>query len=130
MPERAADPDLLKLYSFGLFTQLSGAVTAGMIHLGDKLGLFVALADAGRPLTAGELAASTGLDQRWVREWAYNQAAAKIISVDADAATPIPAGDERFSLSPEGSPCSPHPTTRPTAWACSTVSRRRWLRWS
>ena len=84
MPERTADADLLKLYSFGLFTQLSGAVTAGMIHLGDKLGLFAALAGAGRPVTAAELAETTGLDERWVREWAYNQAAAKIISVDGD----------------------------------------------
>ena len=56
MPARIADPDLLKLYSFGLFTQLSGAVTAGMIHLGDKLGLFSALAAADHPVTAGELA--------------------------------------------------------------------------
>ena len=98
MPERTADADLLKLYSFGLFTQLSGAVTAGMIHLGDKLGLFVALARAGGPVTAAELAESTGLDERWVREWAYNQAAAKIISVDGEAGA---AGAERFWLSPE-----------------------------
>ena len=67
MPETTADADSLKLYSFGLFTQLSGAVTAGMIHLGDKLGLFVALAGAPGPLTAAELAAATGLDERWVR---------------------------------------------------------------
>ena len=106
MPERTADPDLLKLYSFGLFTQLSGAVTAGMIHLGDKLGLFAALAAAGEPVTAGELAASTGLDERWVREWAYNQAAAKIISVDDDgdgaaasgALPPEPRGGRRARL--------------------------------
>ena len=101
MPERTADPDLLKLYSFGLFTQLSGAVTAGMIHLGDKLGLFAALAAADRPVTAGELAGSTGLDERWVREWAYNQAAAKIISVDADAGEVGEPGAERFHLTPE-----------------------------
>src|SRR5918993_3270550 len=98
MPETTADADSLKLYSFGLFTQLSGAVTAGMVHLGDKLGLFVALAGASGPVTAAELAAATGLDERWVREWAYNQAAAKIISADADGAA---AGSERFFLSPE-----------------------------
>jgi hypothetical protein len=34
------DPDLLKLFSFQLFTKLEGAVTAGMIHLGDQLGLY------------------------------------------------------------------------------------------
>jgi hypothetical protein len=32
----APDPDRLKFYSFSVFTQLNGAVTAGMIHLGDR----------------------------------------------------------------------------------------------
>ncbi len=63
-----------------------------MIHLGDRLGLFAALAAAEAPLTSAELAERTGLDERWVREWAYNQAAAKII---------VAAPGERFSLTPE-----------------------------
>ncbi len=90
-----ADPDRLKRFSFTVFTQLSGAVTAGMIHLGDKLGLYRALA-AG-PSTTAELAERTGLDERWVREWASNQAAARLVEFepgDDPAAT-------RFSLSPE-----------------------------
>jgi 2-polyprenyl-3-methyl-5-hydroxy-6-metoxy-1,4-benzoquinol methylase len=101
MTDVAVDPDRVKLYSFNVFSQLSGAVTAGMIHLGDRLGLYSALATAGAPLTADELAARCGLDGRWVREWAYNQAAAKLIVADE----PVDAGDvtggERFSLSPE-----------------------------
>ena len=86
------DPDKLKMYSFQLFSKLEGAVTAGMIHLGDRLGLFNAMVAADEPLTTTELAARVGLHERWVREWAYNQAAAKMIEVDAQ---------ERFSLSPE-----------------------------
>ena len=66
-----------------------------MVHLGDRLGLYRALADAGEPLTSVELAERTGLDERWVREWAYNQAAAKLIDAEG------PDGHERFSLSPE-----------------------------
>jgi SAM-dependent methyltransferase len=100
MPDRDIDPDLLKLYSFNVFTQLSGAVTAGMIHLGDKLGLFAALAASDSSLTAGELAERTGLNERWVREWAYNQAAAKLISADTGAASGR-GGDERFGLTAE-----------------------------
>ena len=69
MTDVAVDPDRVKLYSFNVFTQLSGAVTAGMIHLGDRLGLYSALATAGSPLTADELADRCGLDGRWVREW-------------------------------------------------------------
>ena len=94
----APDPDRLKFYSFSVFTQLNGAVTAGMIHLGDKLGLFSALAAADAPVTTTDLAERTGLDERWVREWAYNQAAAKLIAVDTDVATP---GAETFWLTPE-----------------------------
>ena len=89
------DPDRLKMFSFGVFTQLSGAVTAGMIHLGDRLGLFVGLAELGDPATTQQLADHVGLDERWVREWAHNQAAARVIDVDTTASP------ERFSLSPE-----------------------------
>jgi SAM-dependent methyltransferase len=91
----APDPDRLKFFSFSVFTQLSGAVTAGMIHLGDKLGLYAALAAADGPVTTRELADRTALDERWVREWAYNQAAAKLIAVDTESS------DERFWLTPE-----------------------------
>jgi 2-polyprenyl-3-methyl-5-hydroxy-6-metoxy-1,4-benzoquinol methylase len=87
------DPDKLKLYSFQLFSKLEGAVTAGMVHLGDQLGLYEAMKSADAPLTTTELAERAGLHERWVREWAYNQAAAKLIEVD---------DQQRFSLSAEG----------------------------
>ncbi len=87
-----ADPEKVAQFSFQLFSKLEGAVTAGMVHLGDRLGLYAAMRDAHGPVTSGELAATLSLHERWVREWAYNQAAAKLIDVDAD---------ERFSLTPE-----------------------------
>ena len=95
MTQVEPDPDRLKMYNFGLFTQLSGAVTAGMVHLGDRLGLYRALAEFPDGATTAEVADASGLHERWVREWAYNQAAAKLIDVDATT-TP-----ERFSMSPE-----------------------------
>jgi 2-polyprenyl-3-methyl-5-hydroxy-6-metoxy-1,4-benzoquinol methylase len=94
----STDPDRLKFFSFNVFTQLSGAVTAGMIHLGDKLGLYTALAEAESPMTTAEIAAVTALDERWIREWAYNQAAAKLLTVDNAAGEN---GSERFGMSPE-----------------------------
>ena len=78
------DPIELGLYSLLVFSKLEGAVTAGMIHLGDRLGLYRALAAAEVPLTTHELAAACDLDERWVREWAYNQGAANVIDIDAD----------------------------------------------
>jgi len=98
-PRAAIDPDRLKLFSLQLFTKLEGAVTSGMIHLGDQLGLYAALRAAAHPLTSAELAAATSLSERWVREWAYNQAAAGMII--ADAAGAADDQPERFSLTPE-----------------------------
>ncbi len=86
------DQKKLQMFSFLVFTKLEGAVTTGMIHLGDKLGLYSVMRAAGEPLHSDELARRAGLHERWVREWAYNQAAARIIDCDAD---------ERFSLSEE-----------------------------
>ncbi len=94
----APDHERLQLFTLNVFSKLEGAVTAGMIHLGDQLGIYRALADSDQPLTTDEIAAATGLHERWVREWAYNQAAAKIVEID-DSSTPAA---ERFSLSSEG----------------------------
>lgn len=88
----AADPQAVGLYAFTLFSKLEGAVTAAMVHLGDRLGLYRALADAEVPLRTAELAERVGLQERWVREWAYNQGAARLVVVDAD---------ERVALTPE-----------------------------
>ena len=98
MSDFTIDPERLALYSFQVFSKLEGALTAGMIHLGDRLGLYQAMKVAGQPVTSHELADLLGLHERWVREWAYNQAAAKIIAVDSSSSDDHA---ERFSLSPE-----------------------------
>ncbi len=63
---------------------LGATISAGNVLLGDKLGLYRALAEAG-PLTSGELAAYTGTAERLVREWLPGQAAGGYISYDADS---------------------------------------------
>ena len=110
------DADALKRMQFLVFSKLEGAMTAGMVHLGDRLGLYRALADAAGPLTSIELAERAGLDERWVREWAYNQAAAGIV------AGRTPTSGSRCH--PRPSPCSPTQATRRSASGCSTTSRR------
>ena len=76
--DRAIDPEALKLFSFNIFSQLSGAVTAGMIHIGDQLGLYRTLAESDG-MTSSEIAESGNLSERWVREWCANQVAARIV---------------------------------------------------
>lgn len=87
--------DPLALFSFRLFSNLQGAVTSAMVHLGDRLGLYKALAGLGRPATSDEVAGTAGLDERWVREWLHNQGAAELVTVTTGR------DGERFSLSDE-----------------------------
>ena len=75
-----------------LFGKVEGAFSCVLGHLGDKLGLYRALKAAG-PTDSVGLAAATGLNERWVREWLYQQTAAGVISheegqffLDAEAA--------------------------------------------
>lgn len=86
------DLDRLKAYAKHVFDALAGAMTSAMIHLGDRLGLYRALAGAGA-VTSAELAAKTGLHERWLREWLCQQGAAGILEYR---------GDGRFALSAEG----------------------------
>ena len=57
---------------------LSGAAISAMVYLGDQLGLYGALRDAGR-VGSAELAARLKLDQRRVREWLHAQASAGLV---------------------------------------------------
>jgi SAM-dependent methyltransferase len=66
------------------------------IHVGERLGLYRALAEAG-PLTASGLAARTHTDARYVREWLEQQAAAGLLACPEGEADAAP-GERRFSL--------------------------------
>src|SRR5256885_3846627 len=59
----------------------AGALELYSIYLGDRLGLYRALAGSG-PLTPAELAARTGTVERYVREWLEQQAATGLLAVD------------------------------------------------
>ncbi len=85
------DREKLEKTALHVFGLLGGAVTSGMIFLGDRLGLYQALQDTG-PVTSEELAGKTGLHERWIREWLQGQAIAGLIDYK---------GDGRFELSPE-----------------------------
>ena len=88
---REPDPERLKQLAKRVFGALEGAMTSAMICLGDRLGLYAALAGDG-PATPDALARRSGLSERWVREWLYQQGAAGVLEADED---------ECFSLSPE-----------------------------
>ncbi len=91
-PPAPLDPEKLKDYAKLVFGALGGAMTSAMIYLGDRLGLYRALA-GGTPLTSEELARKTGLSERWLREWLHAQGAAGVLAHH---------GGGRFGLSTEG----------------------------
>lgn len=65
-------------------TDLGATMAAGNVSIGDRLGLYRALAEAG-PSTPAELAAATGTTERYVREWLAGQAASGYVSYDSAA---------------------------------------------
>ncbi len=71
-------------------TELGAALNAALVTLGDELGLYKAMAD-GQPVQPAELAARTGTQERYVREWLAAQAASGFLEL----------GDDGYVLPPE-----------------------------
>ena len=85
------DPKKVEEVSDQAIGFLSGAGVSALVYLGDQLGLYRALSQAG-PSTSAELAAKARLHERWVREWLHGQASAGLVHY---------AGDGRFELTGE-----------------------------
>lgn len=64
-----------------LVGDMGASITGSLIVLGDRLGLFAAMAD-GAALTPADLAAKTGCRERYVREWLSGMAAAHYLQYD------------------------------------------------
>jgi 2-polyprenyl-3-methyl-5-hydroxy-6-metoxy-1,4-benzoquinol methylase len=97
--------DEAKLNEFvGKFVGDLGAVLhAATVLIGDKLGLYKAMADS-EPITAGELAERTGTDERYMREWLSAQAASGYVEYDpASDRFRLPA-EQAFALTNEYNP--------------------------
>src|SRR5689334_17934781 len=75
----ALDMDKLNQFIGQFVTDLGATVHAGLVVIGEKLGLYKALA-AGGPMTSAQLAAKTNTDERYVREWLSSQAAGGYIT--------------------------------------------------
>jgi len=96
--------DMNKLNAFiGQFvTDLGASVHAGMVVIGEKLGLYKALAVG--PMNSAELAAKTGTDERYLREWLASQAAGGYIAYDEATRKFSLTEEQAFTLAEEDSP--------------------------
>ncbi|RWX19724.1 class I SAM-dependent methyltransferase [Rhizobium hidalgonense] len=88
------EPDMQKLDALvgRLVGDVGAAMSGALVVLGDKVGIFKAMAD-GTPLTVEQLAAKTGVKERYLREWLSAQAAADYVAYDEKT--------DRFSLTAE-----------------------------
>ncbi len=98
----AVDMDKLNAFIGQFVGDLGAAVSAGMVVIGDRLGLYKALAEG--PMTSAELAAKTGTDARYVREWLSSQAAGGYITYDDKADKFSLSEEQAFTLAKEDSP--------------------------
>jgi 2-polyprenyl-3-methyl-5-hydroxy-6-metoxy-1,4-benzoquinol methylase len=76
---------------------------AALVRVGDKLGLYKALAEGG-PQTSAELAKRTNTAERYVREWLCNQAAGGYVSYDGKVGKFFLSDEQAFTLADENSP--------------------------
>jgi hypothetical protein len=92
-PQQATlDPKKVEEFLGKAIQDVAATFHAGLVLIGDKLGLYRAMAGAG-PLTPAELAQRTGARERYVREWLSSQAAGGYVTYDP--------GTGRFTLPPE-----------------------------
>jgi 2-polyprenyl-3-methyl-5-hydroxy-6-metoxy-1,4-benzoquinol methylase len=71
---------------------LGAAMSAALVVMGDRLGLYKAMAESG-PIDSAALAGRTGTNERYVREWLAGQAAAGLVTYDP--------ANQRYALSAE-----------------------------
>jgi len=90
--QTAPSPDRVEAFAGQILGDLGTAMSAGLVYLGDRLGLYRALAEHG-PLTSAELADRSGTTERYVREWLANQAASGYLEYEPATLT--------FRLPPE-----------------------------
>ena len=83
--------------------EMGAAMNAALIIIGDKVGLYRAMAGAG-PMTPAELAAKTKTTERYVREWLSAQAAGGFVTYDATSGKFTLPPEQAMALADEQSP--------------------------
>lgn len=98
----AVDMDKLNAFMGRFVGDLGATVHAGMVVIGETLGLYKALASG--PMTSKELAAKTATDERYLREWLASQAAGGYVAYDDKTDKFSLTEEQAFTLANEDSP--------------------------
>src|SRR5919202_2979978 len=84
-------------------TDMGAVISAPLFVLGEKLGLYKAMAHAGA-LTSEEVAERSGVAERYVREWLRNQAAGGYVEYDPETDRYTLPEEHALALADEDSP--------------------------
>ena len=84
-PSTNVDGEKLQQFMGKILSDFGGAASSILVYIGDKLGLYKAMSDFGKPITSQELANNTGTSERYIREWLANRAARGYLIYDASA---------------------------------------------
>ena len=90
-------------FVFRAVDEVGATLNTALVVMGDRLGLYRALAGAG-PLTPAELAERTGTAERYVREWLNAQAAGGYVEYDPDSGRYTLPPEQAIALTDESSP--------------------------
>jgi SAM-dependent methyltransferase len=101
-PAPAVDMNKLNAFIGQFVSDLGASVHAGMVVIGEKLGLYKAL--AARPMGSVEMAFTTQTDERYLREWLASQAAGGYITYDEKTGKFSLTEEQAFALANEDSP--------------------------
>jgi SAM-dependent methyltransferase len=99
----AIDQEKLGAFLGKAIGDLGATLSAALVIIGEKLGLYKAMAGAG-PMTSVELAKKTGTAERYVREWLAAQAAGGYVTYDAATGRYTLPEEQAFALAVEDSP--------------------------
>ncbi|HEY2041905.1 MAG TPA: methyltransferase domain-containing protein [Jatrophihabitans sp.] len=99
---RTVDDEKLMAFVGKVIGDLGAIASGPLVVLGDRLGLYRAMAD-GEPVTAAELAQRTGTTERYVAEWLSAQAASGYVAYDGSGRFHLEA-EQAVALTDESSP--------------------------
>ncbi|MGH3040486.1 MAG: class I SAM-dependent methyltransferase, partial [Gaiellaceae bacterium] len=99
----AVDEEKLMAFVLSAVEEVGATVNTALVVMGDRLGLYRALAGAG-PTSPEELAGRCGVSERYAREWLNAQAAGGYVEYDAESGRYILPPEQAAALTDEDSP--------------------------
>src|SRR5262249_3963863 len=99
------DQQKVETLALRMVGDMAASFSMALGHIGDRLGLFRAMKDAG-PVTSEQLAAKTRLNERYVREWLKAMVAAEYLDYDPVSAQYVMTAEQPDLLADDTSPMS------------------------